>query len=79
MWYESLDPKQGYNHAEFERPPLICLPSAKKPMLKCCCFFKSENCPLSFSNMCKSEKQWYIFTVYFDLLNNPTKLQLNQI
>ena len=21
-WYELLDPKQGYDHTEFERPPL---------------------------------------------------------
>ena len=21
-WYELVDPKQGYNHAKFERPPL---------------------------------------------------------
>ena len=40
IWYELLDPKQGYHHEKFERPPLIkCV--CKKPNVEV--FVKSEN------------------------------------
>ena len=41
-WYELLDPKQGYNQAEFERPPLNSVPpKKKKPTLKV--FLSNQN------------------------------------
>ena len=46
-WYESLDLKQGYNHAKFERHPKTA--STKKFLSN------QKTCQLPPLNMCKSE------------------------
>ena len=38
-WYDLLDPKQGFDHAKFERPPLHSV--SQKANIKV--FVKSEN------------------------------------
>ena len=51
MYNDYVDPKQGYNHAKFERSCLKM--SEKKPLF----FFSNEDiCHLSPLNMCKNKK-----------------------
>ena len=51
-WYDLIEPKQGYNHAKFERPPLNSI--RKKMMLTV--LSNQETCQLSPLNMCASKK-----------------------
>ena len=73
-----LDTKQGYNNAKFEKP---CLNSVRdKANEKCFCQIR-KHANLSPSKMYTSKekkKKWRIHDL-LNVLNNPTKFQLNQI
>ena len=48
---DNVNPKEGYNHAKFERSSLMV--SEKKRTLKGCFFSNEEMCQLSPLNICK--------------------------
>ena len=70
---DNVNPKQGYNHAKFER---TCSRSVKeKGNVKG--FSNKEICPFSPLTMCKNQKQWHIYDL-LDVINNCTKFQLHR-
>ena len=72
-WYESTDPRQGYNHVNFERSRLNSF--QKKAMLKF--LSNQETCQLSPLSRCESPRHLYIFDLV-DIVNNYTNFQLNR-
>ena len=56
MTYESLDPKQGHNHAKFERPPWKSV--HQKANVKV--FVNSENMSIISLEYDQKWKMWYI-------------------
>ena len=79
-WYEFEDPKQGNNHAKFERSHYNGIWEKANVEV----FFSSKDmCELSPMNTCKGKKQnknksgiFMIWSVH--ITNNHTKLQLNR-
>ena len=51
-WYELLDPEQGYDHANFQRPPLNSVHQKANIKVN----VQAKTWQLSLFNMCKSEK-----------------------
>ena len=73
-WSELVDPKQDNNNAKFEKPRLksVCEKANDKV------FVKWGNMSIISRDLCGSKKYWYIHDL-FDVLNNPTKFQINKI
>ena len=57
---------------------LALMVSKKKPKSKFFFFSNKEICPLSPLNMCKNQKQWFIYNL-LGIFKNVTKFQLHQI
>ena len=56
---DNVDPKQGYNHAKFERSCFINIVREKAKIQE------EEICQLSPLNMCDNQKQWYIHDLLY--------------
>ena len=72
-WYELQDPEQGYNYAKFERSPKN---SVRQKVNVICLISKHVNYLHWISARVK--KLWYVH-YWLEVLNNPTKFQLNWI
>ena len=80
---DNVDPKQGYNHAKFERSCFNGVPrKEKKHSLRCvvlfvCFVFQMRKYVHYLPWICVLiKKKWYIHGLP-DMLNNPIKFQLN--
>ena len=69
---DNVDPKQGYNHAKFER---FCVNGVQENAIVKAFFTRGNMSLTSFEHAQKSE-QWYTHDL-LEVINNCTKFQLN--